>query len=122
MTQRREFLKTGAAAGALAFAGPALARAEALAQRIAPASPNDKAGRVTKGGSGGTGGGRWQRVRPIKQPQVGLAAFKHAEREDRRASLTRDFDHAESVIDRVEVDRVAILSVRHNNKYDKLKP
>jgi len=37
MTNRRDFLKTGAAAGALALAAPALSRAEALAQRIDPA-------------------------------------------------------------------------------------
>src|SRR6476469_1991933 len=36
MTNRRDFLKTGAAAGALALAGPALTRADALAQRVAP--------------------------------------------------------------------------------------
>ena len=36
MTNRRDFLKTGAAAGALALAGPALTRAELLAQRAAP--------------------------------------------------------------------------------------
>ena len=36
MTNRRDFLKAGAAAGALALAAPALTRAEALAQRIAP--------------------------------------------------------------------------------------
>jgi TldD protein len=36
MTNRRDFLKTGAAAGALAIAGPALTRADALAQRVAP--------------------------------------------------------------------------------------
>ncbi|MEO5814579.1 MAG: TldD/PmbA family protein, partial [Gemmatimonadaceae bacterium] len=34
MTNRRDFLKTGAAAGALALAAPALTRAEAFAQRI----------------------------------------------------------------------------------------
>jgi TldD protein len=34
MTNRRDFLKTGAAAGALALAAPALTRAEALAQRV----------------------------------------------------------------------------------------
>jgi TldD protein len=36
MTSRRDFLKTGATAGALAVAAPALGRAEALAQRVAP--------------------------------------------------------------------------------------
>ena len=36
MTNRRDFLKTGAAAGALALAGPALTRADAFAQRVAP--------------------------------------------------------------------------------------
>jgi TldD protein len=36
MTNRRDFLKTGAAAGALAIAGPALTRAEVLAQRAVP--------------------------------------------------------------------------------------
>jgi len=36
MTNRRDFLKTGAAAGALAIAGPALTRADAFAQRVAP--------------------------------------------------------------------------------------
>src|SRR5262245_20691247 len=37
MTNRRDFLKTGAAAGALAFATPVLSKAELLAQRSAPA-------------------------------------------------------------------------------------
>ncbi len=36
MTNRRDFLKTGAAASALALVGPTLSRAEALAQRAAP--------------------------------------------------------------------------------------
>ena len=36
MTNRRDFLKTGAAAGALAIAGPALTRAEAFAERVTP--------------------------------------------------------------------------------------
>ena len=36
MTNRRDFLKTGAAAGALALATPALARAEAFGARTAP--------------------------------------------------------------------------------------
>jgi TldD protein len=39
MTTRRDFLKTGAAAGALALAAPALTRAEALAQRTAGREP-----------------------------------------------------------------------------------
>ena len=34
MTNRRDFLKTGAAAGALVLATPALTRAESLAQRL----------------------------------------------------------------------------------------
>src|SRR6187551_2765374 len=38
MTKRRDFLKAGAAAGALALAQPALSRADALAQRVAPAT------------------------------------------------------------------------------------
>ena len=38
MTNRRDFLKAGAAAGALALASPALSRADALAQRMAPAN------------------------------------------------------------------------------------
>ena len=38
MTNRRDFLKTGAAAGALALAAPALTRAEAFAQRVGPAN------------------------------------------------------------------------------------
>ncbi len=37
MTNRRDFLKTGAAAGALAIVGPSLTRADALAQRVASA-------------------------------------------------------------------------------------
>ena len=36
MTNRRDFLKTGAAAGALVLAAPALSRAEAFAERVAP--------------------------------------------------------------------------------------
>jgi TldD protein len=39
MTTRRDFLKTGAAAGALVLTTPALARVEALAQRTAPFAP-----------------------------------------------------------------------------------
>ena len=39
MTNRRDFLKTGAAAGALALAAPALTKADALAQRLALAAP-----------------------------------------------------------------------------------
>src|SRR6267154_2509896 len=39
MTTRRDFLKTGAAAGALALTAPALARAEALAQHTVPSAP-----------------------------------------------------------------------------------
>src|SRR5476649_2076631 len=39
MTSRRDFLKTGAAVGALALAAPALTRAEALAQRTAGREP-----------------------------------------------------------------------------------
>jgi len=38
MTTRRDFLKTGAATGALVLAAPALGRADGLAQRFAPAS------------------------------------------------------------------------------------
>src|SRR3982751_1117376 len=39
MTTRRDFLKTGAAAGAPALPGAALGRAEAPAQRAAPSAP-----------------------------------------------------------------------------------
>src|SRR6476619_6584051 len=38
MTTRRDFLKTGAATGALVLAAPALSRAEGFAQRLAPTS------------------------------------------------------------------------------------
>ena len=42
---------------------------------------------------------RWQRVRTVKAPELGLAAFKHEQQQERRTELARGFQAAEHAAD-----------------------
>lgn len=66
-----------------------------LARRIRPEPPPQKRRRTDDTGDGRA---RWQRTKP-KPPQMGLAAFKHAQQQEQRAATVRDFRAAESTAD-----------------------
>jgi hypothetical protein len=65
-----------------------------LARRIVAAPAETKRRRTDDTGSIG---GRWQRVRPVKVPELGLAAAKHAQQEQQRAVMASKFGTADVV-------------------------
>jgi len=58
-----------------------------LARRVVAAPA-----RATRGDAGGSRAHRvWWRMRPAKAPQLGLAAVKHAQRQQQRAAMNGNF-------------------------------